>query len=142
MLLRKKRRKNNMFNFFKEFNITYYYSNIFAYLDNLVNRVAFYRYAVFFYYVVYLYYLLGLSIVLHFAAISPSLFMKHLKVFPVLNGIFWYDLLAELVSEKVGYDRLSFINFDDLFLLLWSDVSDTSFYVVFYYYMLFISWVT
>lgn len=110
----------------------------FIFLSVLVNTLSHYRYSVFFYYVVYLYYLCGLSLVLHFVNISPSLFVEHLKVFPSLNGLFWYDLLSEFISEKVGYDRVFISEFDDLFVLLWSDVSDISFYI-FPYYLSFIS---
>ena len=110
----------------------------FIFISVLVNTLSHYRYSVFFYYVVYLYYLCGLSLVLHFVNISPSLFVEHLKVFPSLNGLFWYDLLSEFISEKVGYDRVFISEFDDLFVLLWSDVSDISFYI-FPYYLSFIS---
>ena len=110
----------------------------FIFLSVLVNTLSHYRYSVFFYYVVYLYYLCGLSLVLHFVNISPTLFVEHLKVFPSLNGLFWYDLLSEFISEKVGYDRVFISEFDDLFVLLWSDISDISFYI-FPYYLSFIS---
>lgn len=125
-----------MFNF--RIDVDRLNEKFFIFLSVLVNTLSHYRYSVFFYYVVYLYYLCGLSLVLHFVNISPSLFVEHLKVFPSLNGLFWYDLLSEFISEKVGYDRVFISEFDDLFVLLWSDVSDISFYI-FPYYLSFIS---
>jgi hypothetical protein len=126
-----------MFNFFNS-----YFNRFSIYLNTLVSNISHYRYAVCFYYVVYLYYLCGLSLVLHFVNISPSLFVEHLKVFPSLNGLFWYDLLSEFISDSVGYDRVFVDNFDDLFILLWSDTSDVSFFLFLYYMSFVSSWVT
>lgn len=127
-----------MFNF--RIDIDRLNEKFFIFLSNVVNTLSHYRYSVFFYYVVYLYYLCGLSLVLHFVNISPSLFVEHLKVFPSLNGLFWYDLLSEFISEKVGYDRVFISDFDDLFALLWSDVSDISFYIFPYYLSFIATW--
>jgi len=73
---------------------------LFFYLNKLINLAGFYIHVVFYYYFAYIYFFLGLSAVLHFTKISPSVFVTHFTVFPVLLGVLEFDVLPEFISEK------------------------------------------